>query len=70
MDPVDSREANKLCNKLTQVIDQETNKTLSEFRPILEDVELEGEIQPDLMGFKTPRPGNEVGVQGGRGQQP
>ena len=56
------REVNELCNKLTQVIDQETNKTLSEFRPIPEDVEPEGETQPDLMGFETPWPGNEVGV--------
>ena len=36
-----SRETNELCNKLTQ----ETNKTLSEFRLIPEDVELEGETQ-------------------------
>ena len=48
------------------MIDQETNETLSEFRLILEDVELEGETQPDLMGFETPQPGNEVGVQGKR----
>ena len=61
-----SREVNELCNKLTQEIDQEMNETLSEFRPILEDVELEGEAQPDLMGFKTPRPGNEAGVRGKR----
>ena len=65
-----SREANELCNELTQMIDQETKKTLSEFRPILEDVEPEGENQPDLMGFETPRPGNKVRVLGGRGQQP
>ena len=65
-----SRKANKLCNELTQVIDQETNKTLSEFRLIPEVVEPEGETQPDLMGFETPQPCNEVGVGGGRGQQP
>ena len=57
-----SREANELCNELTQVIDQEVNETLSEFRLILEDVEPEGETQPDLMGFKTPQQGNEVGT--------
>ena len=61
-----SREANELCNELTQVIDQVTNETLSGFRPILEDIEPEGETQPDLMGFETPRPGNEVEVQGKR----
>ena len=65
-----SREANKLCNEITQIIDQETNKTLSEFRPIPEDVELEGENQPDLMGFKKPWPGNEVGVWGEEGNSP
>ena len=65
-----SREANKFCNSLTQVIDQETNKTLSEFRPILEDVEPEGENQPDLMGFETTWPGNEVGVWGEEGNSP
>ena len=65
-----SREANKLCNKLTQVIDQETNETLSEFRPILEDIEPDGENQPDLMGFETPQPGNEVGVWGKEGNSP
>ena len=65
-----SREANELCNELTQVIDQETNETLSQFRPILEDIEPEGENQPDLMGFETPQPGNEVGVQGEEGNSP
>ena len=45
-------------------------KTLSEFRPIPEDVEPEGENQPDLMGFETPRPGNEVRVQGEEGNSP
>ena len=65
-----SREANELCNKLTQVIDQEMNETLSEFRPILEDVELEGEAQPDLMGFETPQPCKEVGVWGEEGNSP
>ena len=42
-----SREVNELCNELTLIIDQETNETLSEFCPIPEDVELEGEVQPD-----------------------
>ena len=65
-----SREANELCNEITQMIDQETNETLSEFRPIPEEVELEGENQPDLMGFKTPWPGNKVGVWGGEGNSP
>ena len=65
-----SREANELCNKITQMIDQETNETLSEFRPIPEDVEPEGENQPDLMGFKTPQPGNEVGDRGQEGNSP
>ena len=50
-----SREANKLCNELTLMIDQEMNETLSEFLPIPEDVEPEGEVQPDLMGFETPQ---------------
>ena len=59
------READELCNKLTQVIDQEMNET-SEFRLIPEDVESEGKAQPDLMGFKTLWPGNEVGVRGKR----
>ena len=62
-----SREANEFCNELTQMIDQETNKTLSEFRPILEDVEPEGENQPDLMGFETPQPGNKLRVRGEEG---
>ena len=65
-----NREANKLCNELTQMIDQETNETLSEFRPIPEDIELEGENQPDLIGFETPWPGNKVGVQGEEGNSP
>ena len=52
------------------MIDQETNETLSEFRPIPEDIEPEGENQPDLMGFETPRPGNEVEVQGEEGNSP
>ena len=43
---------------------------LLEFRPNLEDVEPEGENQPDLMGFETPRPGNEVGVWGKEGNSP
>ena len=33
-----SREANELGNEITQMIDQEPNETLSEFRPITEDV--------------------------------
>ena len=65
-----SREANELCNELPLVIDQEMNKMLSEFRPIPEDVEPEGEALPDLMGFKIPRPGNEVGVRGEEGNSP
>ena len=65
-----SREANELCNEITQMIDQETNETLSEFRPIPEDVEPEGENQPDLMGFETPQPGNKVGVPGEEGNSP
>ena len=65
-----SRKVKELCNELTQMIDQETNKTLSEFRPIPEDIEPEGENQPDLMGFETPRPGNEVGVWGEEGNSP
>ena len=46
------------------------NQTLSEFRLIPEDVELEGEAQPDLIGFKRPQPGNEVGVWGEEGNSP
>ena len=65
-----SREANELCNELTQVIGQEMNEMLSEFRPIPEDVELKGEAQLDLMGFETPQPGNEVGVWGEEGNSP
>ena len=38
-----SREVNELCNELTLIIDQEMNETLSEFRLIPEDVELEAE---------------------------
>ena len=64
-----SRQAKKLCNELTLIIDQETNETLSEFRPIPEDVEPEGEVQPDLMGFETPQTTKEVENRG-RGQQP
>ena len=61
-----SREVNELCNELTLIIDQEMNEKLSEFRPIPEDVEPKGKNQPDLMGFETPQPGNEVGVWGKR----
>ena len=46
------------------------SETLPEFRPIPEDIEPEGENQPDLMGFETPQPGNEVGVQGEEGGSP
>ena len=63
-----SREANELCNELTLMIDQETNQTLSEFQPIPEDVEPEGEVQPDLTGFEMPQTTKEVEKQGGRGQ--
>ena len=63
-----SREANDLCNKLTQVIDQEINETLSEFRPILGDEEPEEVTQPNLMGFEMPQARNEVGVRGEEGQ--
>ena len=65
-----SREVNEMCNELTLVIDQEMNETLSEFRLIPEDVEPEGEAQPDLMGFKTPQPGNEIGNRGEEGNSP
>ena len=53
-----SSEANDLCNELTKVIDQEMNKTLSEFRPIQEDEEPEEVTQPNLMGFEMPQAGN------------
>ena len=65
-----SREVKELCNELTQVFDQETNETLSEFRLIPEDVEWEGEAQSDLMGFETPQPGKEVGVRGEESNSP
>ena len=65
-----SREANELCNEITQIIDQETNETLLEFRLIPEVVEPEGENQPDLMSFETPQPGNKVGVWGKEGNSP
>ena len=61
-----SREANELCNELTLIIDQEMNKTLSEFQPIPEEVEPEGEAQANLMGFETPLLTNEVGSRGKR----
>ena len=63
-----SREANELCNELTLMIDQEMNETLLEFRPIPEDVEPEGEVHPDLMGFETPQTTKEVENSGRRGQ--
>ena len=65
-----SREANELCNELTLIIDQEKNKTLSEFRPIPEDVEPEGEVQPDLMGFEMPQTTKEVENRGQEGNSP
>ena len=65
-----SREANELCNELTLIIDQEMNETLSEFRPIPEDVEPEGEVQPDLMGFKTPQTTKEVENREEEGNSP
>ena len=61
-----STEVNELCNELMLIIDQEMNETLSEFQPIPKDVEPEGEAQPDLMGFKTPRPTNEMESRGKR----
>ena len=65
-----SREVNELCNELTLMIDQETNETLSEFRPIPKDIEQEGEVQPDLMGFKTPQTTKEVENRGEEGNSP
>ena len=64
-----SREANELCNELTLRIDQETNETLLEFWPISEDVEPEGEVQPDLIGFKTPETTKEVDNRGEEGNR-
>ena len=61
-----SREVNELCNKLTLIIDQEMNKKLSEFRLIPQDIELEGESQPDLMGFKTPQQATKLEFGGKR----
>ena len=52
------------------MIDQETNKTLSEFRLIPDDIKPEEENQPDLMDFETPWPGHEVGVLGEEGNSP
>ena len=65
-----SRDANELCNELTLIIDQEMNKTLSEFWPIPEDVEQEGEVQPDLMGFEMPQATKEVENRGEEGNSP
>ena len=65
-----SREANELCNELTLIIDQEMNETLLEFRPIPEEVEPEGEVQPDLMGFKIPQTTKEVENRGEEGNSP
>ena len=65
-----SREANELCNELTLMIDQETNETLSEFRPIPEDIEPEGKVQPDLMGFQMLQTTKEVESRGEEGNSP
>ena len=65
-----SREANELCNELMLMIDQETYETLSEFRPIPEDVEPEGDVQPDLMGFNVPQTTKEVENRGEEGNSP
>ena len=65
-----SREANKLCNELNLMIDQETNETLSEFQPIPEDVEPEGEVQPDLMGPEMLQTTKEVENRGEEGNSP
>ena len=46
------------------------NEMLSEFRPIPEDVEQEGEAQPDLMGFGTPQPANGIETRGKEGNSP
>ena len=61
-----SREANELCNELTLIIDQGMNETLSQFQPIPEDVEQEGEAQQDLMDFKRPQPANGIESGGKR----
>ena len=65
-----SREAKELCNELTLIIDQEMNETLLEFWPIPEDVEPEGEVQPDLMGFETLQTTKEVDNRGEEGNSP
>ena len=46
------------------------NETLSEFRPIPEDEELEEVAQPNLMGFEMLQAENEVGVWGEEGRSP
>ena len=46
------------------------NETLSEFRPISEDVEPEGEGQPDIMGFEMPQTTNEMENRGEEGNSP
>ena len=61
-----SREA----NELTLIIDQEMNETLSAFRPIPEDIEPEGEVQPDLMGFEMLQTTKEVENRGEEGNSP
>ena len=65
-----SREENELCNELTLIIDQEKNETLSEFQPIPEDIEPEGEVQPDLMGFEMLQTTKEVENRGEEGNSP
>ena len=65
-----SREANELCNELTLMIDQETNETLLEFQPIPEDVEPEGGVQPDLMGFEMLQKTKEMENRGKEGNSP
>ena len=62
-----SIEANELCNKLTLIIEQRMNEMLSEFRLIPEDVEQEGEAQPDLIGFETLQPATGIESRGEEG---
>ena len=63
-----SREANELCNELTEVMDQKANETTIEFRPIPVDEEADENVNQDnnLMQFETPRlsPQNEVEERG------
>ena len=46
------------------------NETLSEFLPIPEDLEPEGAVQPDLMGFEMPQTTKEVENRGEEGNSP